>query len=165
MANPNVPAAPDAPITRKRLITYGALGVALIAALIWGIPTWYYAHTHETTDDAQVDGHIIPVIAKVGGYVDRVAVQDNDSVHTGQLLVSIDSAEYRVKLEQADADLAAARAMAGTRGGQGTGRRGGRERGGTALGRGCADRCRACESQSRRQPISRARKNSSRSRS
>jgi membrane fusion protein (multidrug efflux system) len=116
MANPN---APDAPLTPKRKIMYGALGLALLAALIWGIPTWYYAHQHESTDDAQVDGHIIPVIAKVGGYVLKVAVQDNDSVKSGQLLVMIDSSEYRVKLEQADADLAAARAMAGTRGGVG----------------------------------------------
>jgi membrane fusion protein (multidrug efflux system) len=116
MANPN---APDAPLTTKRKIMYGALGLALLAALIWGIPTWYYAHQHESTDDAQVDGHIIPVIAKVGGYVLKVAVQDNDSVKSGQLLVMIDSSEYRVKLEQADADLAAARAMAGTRGGVG----------------------------------------------
>jgi membrane fusion protein, multidrug efflux system len=110
---------PAAPLTRRRLLTYAAVGAVVLIAIFWGIPTWYYAHTHDSTDDAQVDGHIVPVIAKVGGYVEAVAVDDNDSVRAGQVLVRIDSAEYRVKLEQAEADLAAARAMAGTRNGIG----------------------------------------------
>jgi membrane fusion protein (multidrug efflux system) len=78
-----------------------------------------YARVHESTDDAQVEGHIIPVLSKVGGYVEAVTVQDNDSVRAGDTLVRIDDAEYRVKLAQADAELAAARAAAGT--GQNTG--------------------------------------------
>ena len=42
------------------------VGVALLLILaFWGVPTWWYFHTHESTDDAQVDGHIVPVIAKL----------------------------------------------------------------------------------------------------
>jgi membrane fusion protein (multidrug efflux system) len=78
-----------------------------------------YARVHESTDDAQVEGHIIPVLSKVGGYVDAVTVQDNDSVRAGDTLVRIDDAEYRVRLAQSEAELAAARAAAGT--GQNTG--------------------------------------------
>jgi membrane fusion protein (multidrug efflux system) len=69
-----------------------------------------------STDDAQVDGHIIPIIAKVGGYVTSVAVSENDPVTAGQLLVQLDDAEYRVRLAQANGDLAAAEAVAGGRG-------------------------------------------------
>ena len=74
----------------------------------WGIKTWSYARAHETTDDAQVDGHIVPVLAKVGGYVQRVTVDENTPVKEGQLLVQIDSADYAVRVAQAAADLAAA---------------------------------------------------------
>jgi membrane fusion protein (multidrug efflux system) len=105
--------------SRRKLIIYIAAGALVLIGAIWAVPTWYYAHTHESTDDSQVDGHIVPVLAKVGGYVTAVAVHDNDSVRAGQLLVRIDSAEYRVRMAQSDADLAAARAMAGTRGGVG----------------------------------------------
>jgi membrane fusion protein (multidrug efflux system) len=98
---------------RKRFLLPIGIVVAVVV-LGWGISKWLYAHTHESTDDAQVDGHIIPVLAKVGGYVTDVAVEDNDSVRAGQLLVRIDDAEYKVRLAQAEAELAAARAAAGT---------------------------------------------------
>ena len=118
MASPLDPNAPAAPSQRRRLIIIGLTVFGLIGA-VWAVRTWAYAHAHETTDDAQVDGHIIPVIAKVGGFVSAVLVEDNDSVHGGQLLVRLDSAEYAVRLAQAEADLAAARAMAGGRKGPG----------------------------------------------
>jgi membrane fusion protein, multidrug efflux system len=86
-----------------------------VIALTWAIKTLIYSRAHETTDNAQVDGHIVPVLAKVGGYVTAVLVQDNDSVTKGQSLVRIDDAEYRVKVAQAEADLAAAQSAAGGR--------------------------------------------------
>ena len=110
--------APAAPSRRRRILTVAVAAFALFGA-VWAVRTWAYAHAHETTDDAQVDGHIVPVIAKVGGYVSVVNVGDNDSVRAGQLLARLDSSEYRVKLAQAEADLAAARAMAGGRSGAG----------------------------------------------
>jgi len=113
--DPNAPAAPSA----RRRFLLPVLGVAGVIALIWVARTLIYIHNHETTDDAQVDGHIVPVIAKVGGYVAIVAVGDNDSVKAAQLLVRLDSAEYAVRLAQAEADLAAARATAGSRAGVG----------------------------------------------
>jgi membrane fusion protein (multidrug efflux system) len=87
-----------------------------LAALIWGVKTWLYSRSHESTDNAQVDGHIIPVLAKVGGYITRVSVQDNDSVRTGDTLARIDDADYKLRLQQAEADLAAAQAAVGGRG-------------------------------------------------
>jgi membrane fusion protein (multidrug efflux system) len=82
----------------------------------WGYQRWSFGQTHESTDNAQVDGHIVPLVAKVGGYVTAVNVGENVHVNDQAPLVAIDQREYEVKLAQADADLAAARAAAGGRG-------------------------------------------------
>jgi membrane fusion protein (multidrug efflux system) len=105
-------AMPTAPKGRRR-VAMGVGVVVAILALIWGAQKYLYGRTHQSTDDAAVDGHIIPVVAKVGGYVAKVTVGENDHVTEGQLLVQLDTAELAVKLAQADADLAAARAAAG----------------------------------------------------
>lgn len=103
----------DAGRTRRKWL-FPVIGVVVLAVLAWGVQKYLYSRAHESTDDAQVEGHIIPVLSKVGGYVNAVLVQDNDSVDAGDTLVRIDDAEYKVRLAQADADLAAARAAAGT---------------------------------------------------
>ena len=110
-------AAPEAPakVTTKKKIIVAIVAVVIVIALIWGIKTFIYSRGHETTDNAQVDGHIVPVLAKVGGYVTAVLVQDNDFVRKGQTLVRIDDSEYKVKVAQAEADLAAAQSTAGGR--------------------------------------------------
>src|SRR5690242_6279799 len=104
---------------RRRFILPIVLLLVVIAG-IWAFRQWSYGRSHESTDDAAVDGHLIPVLAKVSGYVQAVNAGDNDHVTADSLLVQLDPAEYRVKLAQADADLAAARATAGgkTSGGQ-----------------------------------------------
>jgi membrane fusion protein (multidrug efflux system) len=107
-------AAPPKSTMRKKIII-GVVVVAAVIALTWAIKTFIYSRAHESTDNAQVDGHIVPVLSKVGGYVTAVLVQDNDSVREGQTLVRIDDSEYRVKVAQADADLAAAQSAAGGR--------------------------------------------------
>ncbi|MFL5637301.1 MAG: hypothetical protein ACJ79F_11365, partial [Gemmatimonadaceae bacterium] len=53
----------------------GAVGLIL---LIWAFQKWSYGRSHQSTDNAQVDGHIVPVLAKVGGYVKTVDVSEND---------------------------------------------------------------------------------------
>jgi membrane fusion protein (multidrug efflux system) len=108
-------AAPPPKSTMRKKIIIGVVVVAAVIALTWAIKTFIYSRGHESTDNAQVDGHIVPVLSKVGGYVTAVLVQDNDSVREGQTLVRIDDSEYRVKVAQADADLAAAQSAAGGR--------------------------------------------------
>lgn len=99
----------------RRKVVIPIVAVLAVLALVWGVKAFLYARAHESTDDAQVDGHIIPVLARVGGYIRVVTVEDNDSVHAGALLARIDDAEYKVRVAQAEADLAAAQAAAGTR--------------------------------------------------
>ena len=100
---------------RKRVMLI-VLGLLVLAGLVWGVKQFAYGRAHETTDNAQVNGHIVPVIAKVGGYVSSVTVAENDSVRAGEVIVRIDDAEYRVRDAQAAADLAAAQAAVGGRG-------------------------------------------------
>ena len=73
--------------SKKKFIIPIVIVVAIIAA-IWGFKTWTYANAHESTDDAQVDGHIVPVLAKVGGYVTSVAADENQHVTENQILVT-----------------------------------------------------------------------------
>jgi membrane fusion protein (multidrug efflux system) len=103
---------PDKPSTKKKFVVPIVIVVGL-ALLLWAFQRWNYGRSHESTDNAQVDGHIVPVLAKVGGYVKTVNVNENDHVNAGQLLVQLDDADYRVRLQQALADLAAAEATSG----------------------------------------------------
>ncbi|HEU4787855.1 MAG TPA: HlyD family secretion protein [Gemmatimonadaceae bacterium] len=105
--------------TGRRRIVLPIVLILLALGVAWAFKQWSYGRAHESTDDAAVDGHLVPVLAKVGGYVQSVTVSDNDHIRADSLLVQIDPAEYRVRLAQAEADLAAARATAGTRGSSG----------------------------------------------
>jgi membrane fusion protein (multidrug efflux system) len=110
----NAPSAPPAPPAKgKRRIV---LPIVLLLAVLgggWAFKQWSYGRSHESTDDAAVDGHLVPVLAKVSGYVQSVTADDNDHVKADSVLVTIDPTEYKVRLAQAEADLSAARAAAG----------------------------------------------------
>ena len=95
-----------APPSRLRAI----LIVALLLAAVGGFFAWRYYSVRETTDDAQIDGHVSPVAARVGGTVIKIAVQDNQYVEAGAVLVQLDPKDYEVALERARADLAEAEA-------------------------------------------------------
>jgi membrane fusion protein (multidrug efflux system) len=90
--------------------------LAAIVAVI-GASIFLYRHYAgwESTDDAEIDGYINPISSRVAGYVTRVTVNNNDAVKSGQVLVQIDPADYKVAVESARAayenDLAIARSM------------------------------------------------------
>ncbi len=92
--------------TRRALILGGILSVAAVTALL------FYYHNRESTDDAQIDGHITPVAAKISGRVGKVLVLDNQPVKAGELLAQIDPADYQAALDQAKAALALAESEA-----------------------------------------------------
>ncbi len=108
--------ADQAPAKKRRSFVLPIAIVVAIIGIIWGVRTWNYSRAHESTDDAQVDGHIIPVLAKAGGYVTLVNGDDNTPVKEGDTLVHIDDRDYRMKLEEATADVAAAQAAVAYRG-------------------------------------------------
>jgi membrane fusion protein (multidrug efflux system) len=87
------------------------VGVALLVAVGVGIWLWMTAG-RESTDDAQVDAHITPIAARVGGTVLSVPVAPNQEVEAGAVLVEIDKRDYEVALDRARAELADAEAAA-----------------------------------------------------
>lgn len=91
------------------------IGAGLCLAIWLGYKYWW-ALSHVSTDNAQVEGHIVPVLPRVGGFVAEVKVMDNQSVKSGDLLVRIEDRDYRSKLAQAEADLELAIATAGKQG-------------------------------------------------
>ena len=66
----------------------------------------------ESTDDAQVNGHIMPLSARINGYVLEVPVIEGQLVHAGDLLVAIDPKDYKIAVEQAQATFADSQASA-----------------------------------------------------
>jgi len=91
----------------RRPIQAGAVAVAVItAALI------LHYHNRVSTDDAQVDGHIVPMASKIYGNVLEVRVEDNEPVKAGQVLVRIDPRDYQARADQAKATLALAESQA-----------------------------------------------------
>src|SRR5436305_4205265 len=81
-----------------------------VVLLIGGLLVWHYFSIRESTDDAQIEGDIVPISARVGGTVQRVLFDDNQYVEAGAILVQIDQADYKVALDRAQADLADAEA-------------------------------------------------------
>jgi multidrug resistance efflux pump len=78
------------------------LGLVLVgAALVFTVKEYVFLQSHEQTDDAQVDGDISPVIARVSGYVTEINFVDNQYVHAGDTLVVLDDRDYKIKLDQA----------------------------------------------------------------
>jgi len=78
--------------------------IGLVVLLVAGFFLWRYFNSYESTDDAQIDGHLNPVSARVGGHVLKLLVNDNDYVQAGQVLVQIDPRDYEVLVARAQAD-------------------------------------------------------------
>jgi len=88
-----------------------ALIPIILAVACYYIYQGYFAY-RESTDDAQIDGHINPVAAKVSGYVVAIKVEDNQFVKAGTVIVQIDPRDYEVAFERAKADMIAAQSVA-----------------------------------------------------
>jgi membrane fusion protein (multidrug efflux system) len=92
---------------RRTLLFAAVLGcVILLAALGF----WLYSRTYESTDDAQVDGHLNGVSSRIDGDVSAVHAEENQSVKAGDVLVEFDPRDYQVAVEQAQAQLLKAQA-------------------------------------------------------
>jgi membrane fusion protein (multidrug efflux system) len=86
---------------KKSKIVPIILAVLIVVGAIFGIKEYNYYSKHVDTDDAQIDGDISPVVARVGGYVNEIKFEENTRVTEGQTLVTLDDRDYKVKLEQA----------------------------------------------------------------
>ncbi len=86
------------------------LTAAVLAAAVAGGMAWHYKD-RVSTDDAQVDGHLVPVSCKVNGSVEKVYVEDNQAVKAGDVLVQLDARDLQARVDQARAALAQAEAQ------------------------------------------------------
>jgi membrane fusion protein (multidrug efflux system) len=96
---------------KKKSKVFVIILILLVVVGGWfGISHYIYAQHHETTDDAQITSNISPVIPRVSGYVAEVRVTDNQRVKKGDTLIKLDDRDLRIRLEQAEAALATAKA-------------------------------------------------------
>jgi membrane fusion protein (multidrug efflux system) len=92
---------------RKSLTAVLALGIVII---IGAVSYYLYSRNYESTDDAQVSGHLNGITARVDGTVTAIHVEENQTVQAGQLIAELDSRDFQVALEQAQAQLQKAQA-------------------------------------------------------
>ena len=110
VASPEATPTPP-PIARgklRRLLLAGAAVAALAGASWYGWDYWTVGRFLVSTDDAYVKADNTTIAPKVSGYLSDVLVGDNEHVHAGQVLARIDERDFRVALDQAKADVAAA---------------------------------------------------------
>jgi membrane fusion protein (multidrug efflux system) len=100
-----VPFETEAPkgFANPKVQRLGILGGAVLIAAVVGL--FLYFQNRESTDDAQIDGHITPIASKIYGKVASVLVDDNQAVKAGQMLVKIDPRDYQAAVDQARAAL------------------------------------------------------------
>jgi membrane fusion protein, multidrug efflux system len=96
------PSVGPSPKVRRRLI------IGFIAVLAIALGLYIYYRNRESTDDAQVEGHITPISSKIYGRISKVLVDDNQAVKAGQLLAQIDPADYQAAVDEAKGALALA---------------------------------------------------------
>ena len=100
------------PPQRRRVPWAGILGaIAVIVLVIAGVIYWWAGRNDESTDDAFTDGNAVIVEPHVTGYVITLAVNDNEFVHKGQLLVKIDPRDFIAARDQAKGQLDLAEAQ------------------------------------------------------
>src|SRR5580658_5076851 len=106
-ADPRVTAAPPVPKEpgRSRAVKLLVL-FALLAAMGAGAKQlWAYFDSYESTDDAQIEGHLNGISSRITGTVTAVHFENNQKIAAGEILVELDPRDYQVSLEQAKASM------------------------------------------------------------
>src|SRR5262245_49592830 len=113
LPEPVVPASAASTSIRGKLrrIAFAGLAIAALSGAAWyGWDYWTVGRFLVSTDDAYVKADNTTIAPKVSGYLSRVLVGDNQPVKAGQVLARIDDRDFKVALDQAKADVAAAEA-------------------------------------------------------
>ena len=101
---------PKPPLFKRLLLLIAAVG-ALVAIGLYGLHWWSAGRFIEETDDAYIGGDVTVIGPKVAGYIEAVLVTDNQQVKAGDVLVRIDSRDYRANLAKAEGAVAAEEAL------------------------------------------------------
>ena len=96
------------PQSRRR----GIVIVVVVILVLAAVGIWWRSTYSESTDDAQVNGHLLQVSSRIAGQVAKVYVDENQVVKAGDLIAELDPSDYKVAVENAEAALASAEANA-----------------------------------------------------
>jgi membrane fusion protein, multidrug efflux system len=96
---------------KKNIIFPIILGIVVIGGGIFGYNKYMYAQHHESTDDAQLEGNIVPIAPRVSGFVTQLRTDDYMKVKKGDTLVVLDDRDLRIKVAQAQTALDNAKAL------------------------------------------------------
>ena len=106
----SIPKRRAIPRKRRGLARPILLSLVVLGLLAGGYFEWRHLNTYESTDDAQIDGHLNAISARISGNVIEVRAEDEMLVHAGDVLVRIDPRDYEIAVAKAEADLADAQA-------------------------------------------------------
>lgn len=110
---PAEPVSPSKP--GRRPWVWALTGAVVVAASAAGVAYYLHCLSFESTDDAFIEGHVVPVSSRVPGHVAKVCIEDNQLVQKGDLLVELDSADFQTRLAAAEAATKAAQATCAAR--------------------------------------------------
>lgn len=99
------PLEKEKPPVYKRRPAIALAAVLVLLGLFFGVKYYLYAASHESTDDAFIDAHIVQVSPKVSGYISKIYVLDNQEVKAGDLLAEIDPNDLQARVDEARAAL------------------------------------------------------------
>ncbi len=91
---------------RRRFIIIGVVAVLVVVGLLW----WWHSTYYEDTDDAQVNGHLIQISARIQGHVLKVNVDENQYVDAGTVIAELDPKDFQTAVQQDEANLESAEA-------------------------------------------------------
>ena len=97
---------PEKPKSRRRFLIIGVIALLVVGAGLF----WWHSTYYESTDDAQVNGHLIQISSRIVGQVIKVNVDENQAVDAGTVLAEIDPKDFQVAVQQAEATLQSAEA-------------------------------------------------------
>ena len=95
-------------IRRKRILIFAALIVVVVAGCYFA----WNAFQYEDTDDAQIDGHVMPLSPRVNGHIQAVYVNEGQLVHAGEAMMTIDAEDYKIAEVLAQVNLSEAQSTA-----------------------------------------------------
>jgi membrane fusion protein, multidrug efflux system len=113
--NDETPGSPAKENRSKRSTPHRKRILIISAAIVVAIAGGYFARNafrYEDTDDAQVEGHVMQLSTRINGQIKDVYVVEGQLVHAGDVLVAVDSEDYKIAEMQAQANLSDAQAAA-----------------------------------------------------
>ncbi len=96
-------------MSKKKIIIIAVVSIVVIVGIYFGVQALIYGAGHQTTDNAQIEGDISPIVSRVDGYIGTILVDDNTLVEKGQLIATIDTSDLSLRVDEQRAALSGAR--------------------------------------------------------